>query len=266
MINRVSLRGVLTSGGLDPDVQTFLTATSISDATTIDALDLLVKDLKSLHVWTDVLAVYPFVGGSATTHKFNLKNPVDTDGAYRLTMHGGLTHSSTGVLGNGTTGYMDTKLVPSSVLTVNDETHISYIGNNVDGTYAAYGSQNGSFRGDALLPRLSNGAYIDVGDGTGGAEVNTNSSGLWVISIGATSPAKVYRNGSLFANKNWTTQVHHNESILLLARRAGGATGSYAPYSLRFHMIIDRALTTGEMSSISTIINTFQTSLSRNAY
>ena len=29
-------------------------------------------------------AIYPFVGGTATTHKFNLKDPADINAAFRL--------------------------------------------------------------------------------------------------------------------------------------------------------------------------------------
>lgn len=57
--------------------------------------------------------------------KYNLVNPVDSDAAFRLVFNGGWTHSSNGATPNGTNGYADTKLVPSSVLTLNS-THLSF--------------------------------------------------------------------------------------------------------------------------------------------
>jgi len=109
----------------DPDAQAFITAASITDPTQQAAINTLVVDLKADSLWTKMKAVYPFVGGTSTTHKFNLKNPLDTDAAYRLVFSGGITHSSTGVLPNGTNGLANTYLNPLSKLT-NNNLHLSY--------------------------------------------------------------------------------------------------------------------------------------------
>ena len=47
--------------------------------------------------WNRTPIIYPFVGGSATTHKFNLKNPLNSDGANRLTFGSGFSHGANGV-------------------------------------------------------------------------------------------------------------------------------------------------------------------------
>ena len=61
---------------IDPDAQAFLTAAGITDATITSAINTLVVDLKGYNIWTKMKAVYPFVGGTAAAHKFNLKNPL----------------------------------------------------------------------------------------------------------------------------------------------------------------------------------------------
>jgi len=94
-------------GGNDPDAQLFITATGIS-GTNATATNQLVLDLKSANIWNKMKAVYPLVGGTATSHKFNLLNPSDTNGAFRLVFAGGVTHSSTGVLFGGVNGWADT--------------------------------------------------------------------------------------------------------------------------------------------------------------
>lgn len=99
---------------IDADVQAFLTATGITDPTIEAALDTFVTDLKTNGLWTKMNAIYPFVGGTATTHKYNLVDPQDTDAAFRLTFVGGMTHSSTGVVSNGSTGYADTHMNAST--------------------------------------------------------------------------------------------------------------------------------------------------------
>jgi hypothetical protein len=109
----------------DTDAQAFITAAGITDNTQINAINTLVTDLKSAGVWTKMKALYPFVGGTSTTHKWNLKDPRDLNDAFRLTFSGGWTHSSTGALPNGTTGYAETYFNPSTNLTLYS-THISF--------------------------------------------------------------------------------------------------------------------------------------------
>jgi hypothetical protein len=75
---------------IDPDAQAFLTATGITDPTITSAIDTLVLDLKAASLWTKMKALYPFVGGTSTTHKYNLVDPADTDAAFRLTFNGTL--------------------------------------------------------------------------------------------------------------------------------------------------------------------------------
>ena len=100
---------------VDTDAQAFITAASISNSTQQSAVNKLVNTLKDSGIWTKLKAIYPFVGGTAASHKFNLKDPRDVDAAYRLVFNGGWVHSSTGALPNGTTGYADTKLYPSTL-------------------------------------------------------------------------------------------------------------------------------------------------------
>ena len=98
-----------SSGGpviiVDPNAQAFITAAGITDPTQQSAIDNLVIGLKADGLWTPMQALYPFVGGTASTHKYNLKDPRDLDAAYRLQFNGGMTHSANGILFNGTNGY-----------------------------------------------------------------------------------------------------------------------------------------------------------------
>ncbi len=110
---------------LDPDAVAFLTAAGITDATITSAINTLVVDLKGYGIWTKMKALYPFVGGTSTTHKFNLKDPQDTNAAFRLVFVGGWTHSAAGAKPNGTNGYADTFLNCFNNLITGD-VHISY--------------------------------------------------------------------------------------------------------------------------------------------
>jgi hypothetical protein len=107
------------------DAQKFINATGITDATQKNAINTLVNDLKFYGLWTKLKAIYPMVGGTATAHKFNLKDPRDLNEAFRLSFIGGWTHSSTGALPNGTTAYADSFLNALTSLT-NNNYHLSH--------------------------------------------------------------------------------------------------------------------------------------------
>ena len=112
----------------DADALAFVTAASITNTTQQSAINTLVTQLKGYGIWTKMKAVYPFVGGNASAHKFNLKDPRDLNAAYRLTFGGGWTHSSTGAQPNGTNGYANTFFIPNTQTQYNQ--HLSYYTTN----------------------------------------------------------------------------------------------------------------------------------------
>jgi hypothetical protein len=107
-------------GGNDPDAQAYIDALDAAGYTVSGAeetaINTFVLALKADGIWAKSKAIYPFIGGTAATHKFNLKDPRDLNAAFRLTFFGGWTHSATGSLPNGTNGYAETYLDPSTDL------------------------------------------------------------------------------------------------------------------------------------------------------
>jgi hypothetical protein len=103
------------------EVNNFIFNAGITDATQQSALNTLVNTLKTANIWTKMKAVYPMVGGNATSHRYNLVNTSN----YLLTFNGGWTHSASGATPNGSTGYADTGLKPYGTLDQNSH-HMSY--------------------------------------------------------------------------------------------------------------------------------------------
>jgi hypothetical protein len=104
----------------------FISASQLSNNNQILAIDYLVYSLKSYNLWNKMKAVYPFVGGTAFTHKWNLINPIDSDNAFRLTFGSGVTHSNNGVLPDATyNSITNTNINPQTDLIFNN-THLSY--------------------------------------------------------------------------------------------------------------------------------------------
>jgi hypothetical protein len=103
----------------NPDAQAFFDAVEDGGDTLTDleksAVNTLVNDLQDAELWSLFDAFYPFVGGTATSCKWNLLNPLDTNEAFRVSWFGGMSFSSTGILGNSTNSGGLTYLNPTTL-------------------------------------------------------------------------------------------------------------------------------------------------------
>src|SRR6476619_7918758 len=63
----------------DADAKRFIDSSGITWSSQKLAINNFVKQLKDSSLWTKFLAVYPMVGGTANTTKWNLKDPRDLD-------------------------------------------------------------------------------------------------------------------------------------------------------------------------------------------
>jgi len=185
----IARTGIIASSisGYDVDAQAFITNAGITDSTQKSAINKLVLDLKAYSIWTKMKALYPFVGGTAITHKFNLKDPRDLDAAYRLVFNGGWTHSSTGVLPNGVNTWANTYLSPTTSLTL-FQSHISYYSRT-----SALPSGFQSFMG--AYSRSSDTGY--TGNGTLSIGINPTSGNLLCFQHSETNLTHIaYKNGT----------------------------------------------------------------------
>lgn len=250
----------------DADAQAFITAASITDATQKSAINTLVTDLKSASIWTKMTALYPFVGGTASSHKFNLKDPRDLDAAYRLVFNGGWTHSSTGALPNGTTAYADTKLIPSTILSLNS-IHISiYSRTNSTGNYADIGViQGGGTSYLQLLPKWSDNIfYGQINDANFSDNTVTDSLGLFVGNRQSPTGVKLIKNNTVTTSKT-SNSVSLPLVPLYLGARNNGNIGvqNYSNREQAFASIGD-GLSDADATALYNAVNTFQVALSRN--
>jgi hypothetical protein len=247
----------------DADVAAFLSATGITDSTIISAIETLVLSLKSNNLWTKLDLIYPFVGGTATTHKFNLKDPRDLDAAYRLTFYGGWTHSSTGVLPNGSNGYADTNYNPYTVYgsAVTEPSHFSfYSRTNSSGLKAILGQYESSGFYVQIMPSTT--FYYDYPDGRRATASNANSTGYYVAYNNSTNGKDMWRNNVQLFNVAYNNGRYTNANLLL---SQWGNSSRYSNHELAFVTFGGAHIWDSTMASnLYTIVNTFQTSLSRN--
>lgn len=252
----------------DADADAFIVAAGITDQTQINAISQLVSDLKGYGIWSKMKAIYPFCGGTASTHKWNLKDARDLDDAFRLVFSGGWTHSSTGALPNGTNGYADTKLNAQFNLG-QFSTHITYYSRtNNDGTYIEAGAQDGSNLNQriALHIKYSGNGYYDQNDiGTGRLTVNLssiNSTGLYCMSRTFNNLQKAFRNGSQIGSTNTNTISTLLPTSNLYLGAYNASIPIYTSRECAFASIGD-GLDDTEANNLYTAVQVFQTTLGR---
>lgn len=264
--------------GFDPDAQAFITATGITDNTQKNAINTLVVSLKGFSIWTKFKAIYPFVGGTATTHKFNLKNPLDTNGAFRLSFLGGWTHSSTGAKPNGTNAYANTFLIPKNDLITNycslhyysrTSTTENGVG-DANGCVIGVRSDNDAFANNAnSLYVRTNPSNFTLFFSTFTGAINNYARYVEPIGTGFYSGAlngtssKVYKNGVNTTTLNASfTRATPNLSQYIGALNNKGVSAEWSLKESAFAGIAE-TLTDTEIANLYTAVQAFNTSLSR---
>ena len=260
--------GVVSSSGasFDADALAFITAASITDNTQKMAINTLVTDLKAYNIWTKMKALYPFVGGSATSHKFNLKDPRDLDVAYRLVFNGGWTHSSTGAKPNGTTGYANTFLTPLYSQSLNSNGIGYYAGtinNATSGDPIDMGANNSGSQ-QSLIYTTASPALIGAVNGSSISGSITNRLGFFSVQKTSSTLTSTYRNSTLINSGNSGGSLPIAEIYLgTISVNAIPYSSGYVNTEFRFSYISD-GLDSTDITNFYTAVQSFNILLARN--
>jgi hypothetical protein len=256
---------VVPISALDPNALAFITTAGITNPTQQAAINTLVTDLKANNLWTKMKALYPMVGGTASSHSYNLKNPAQ----FQITWSGGITHSSNGVLPNGTNGFGNTNFNPSLNLTTSSAHQSFYFRTNrpisKNSEYGCSGSGSSKF---ALYPYTwSTGWISDIFDSTTSRIISSagNSTGYVIGTRSSSSSHKLFRNNTQIAStSNSTTGNIPNANYILFSsvNESNIINGYYDDNQIAFGSLGD-GLTDAESSTLYTIIQAFQTTLGR---
>jgi hypothetical protein len=250
---------------VDADATAFISAAGITNLTQAAAINTLVNDLKTYGLWTKMKAIYPFVGGSATSHKFNLKDPRDLDAAYRLVFNGGWIHSSTGAKPNGTTGYADTKLIPSvNYPTISDISVGFYSRTNIAQASSDIATYQNSSQCIGFQTRWTdNNIYSQLYRDASPYNIvvsNTDSSGLFTLSRTSTGSLKQFRNATILGTS--TASIAGSIPTIAICLSNNGSNGSYSSREQAF-AFIGNGLSDTEASNFYNSVQKFQTTLGR---
>ena len=253
----------------DPDAQAFFTASGLTGATNLTAINNLVVALKGFGIWSKMKAIYPMIGGTAALHKWNLKDPRDLDAAFRVVFLGGWTHSATGALPGGVNGYADTKLNMSTNYSVNTSVHISYYSRTSGAfttqdmsvfngtTFTALAIQRGTAPNTTLFAANETVNYISAND--------TNGAAFYIANRTALNVNNGWRNSTKVATGTSTAGTRPSLNMFLANMNVSGSPdpGLYGKRQCAFASIGD-GLTDAEAGNLYTAVQAFNTTLGRN--
>jgi hypothetical protein len=238
----------------------FATATGITDTTILGALNTFDLGLISNSLDTKMKAVYPFVGGTASSHKYNFMNALDSNSAYRLLFSGGMTHSSNGVLLGGTNGFAETYIQPSSALSLNS-THVSVYSrtNNSSAVFDICASNPSNYSPDMAI-NYGGTTYFQVNQALSYSTYSDgSSSGMRIINRNSALNEKLFKNSILVATVTKSTSGLSTGNINL-GRFHDGNIWSNRQYAF---ISVGDGLTDAEASTFYNLVQAMQTTLSR---
>lgn len=216
---------------------------------------------------TKIDAIYPFVGGTATKHKYNLCNPLDTDAAFRLTFAGGWTHSATGALPNGTNAYANPHWIPSVNGSSSQQAFGAYFRNDdTSGTqYFGVISTGTNYRTHWILTSVT---QILIGNTAGVDGYTASPTTRFMFARRETQTMiEAYRDGtSLGTDTNDSGASTSTHKFYFAARNVDGtSTQRYCLQEHAFGILTGAAaITHTQAGAIRTAVDALQLALGRN--
>ena len=208
-------------------------------------------------------AIYPLVGGTAAAHA------IDLLGNYPITWNGGITHDANGILGNGTSGYGATGIIPSTdAIILQDSVHLACYHNQdpAVGSGASFACNDGTRYLTQQATRLVDSIdYYYVNSGTfASPAAGTPPDGLFVTQREISSHQDQYQNGTRTSNHAAASTGLPTVELYLLAQNASGTATAWAIDQISFASA-GAGLTSGENTTFNTAVQAYASALSRAA-
>lgn len=249
----------------DSDSLNFIATANLTLISQKYAIADLVSSLKTANLWTKLYAIYPFIGGTAASHRFNLKDSRDLDAAYRISFVGSATHSATGVLWNGTNSYGNTFIIPSTIFGTSGSGlgYFSRTGGVPPTTdIVEFGADNTATQAFFISTNHNAGGTVTRHFATLSVLPNKNSgAGLYSMFRLGTTSYSVYENGLLLGTGT------SDGAIPTVPMYIGALNLANAPYGYSKREVafafVSSYLNITEQATLYNIIRDYQRSLSR---
>lgn len=228
--------GFLSSSYLPQRAINFYTATGITNNQQRSYIYYISKHLEARNKWDNYRGIYPFVGGTAFTHSYNLW---DTS-LYKITWFGGMTHDANGITGNGTNAYGNTNM-SDAVLSFSSHHFSVYNRTNTNANVVDIGTtQTNRF---AVYSRVSNqswgvsgnAALNDSYQGIAGPSAS-DGRGFNLINRTANDNAAYWRNGSVWVSSSFNqgSLSMTSANVIILGAGTGAAPVALSNRNLAF--------------------------------
>jgi hypothetical protein len=234
----------------------------------------LTTDLKNYGIWNKMKAVYPFVGGTSGSCKYNLINPQDTDAAFRLQFNGTWSFDNTGATPNGSNAYANTFLNLRNTLPDTNNQSISFYSRTISGsagTYYSMGALDTSNSNTSMLIRWTyltdiNSNYTNISEqwtGSAPGFTDTSTHGFYLGSRNSANNIKSYRNGLKTVDGSDTPNATAPNYPIFISARNYGGTPNFFDYKQCAFASIGAGLSETEAINFYTAVQRFQTTLGR---
>lgn len=253
---------------IDPLVRAFLNATGITNATIRNSLNTFVLTLRANNLLSRFKAIYPFVGGTAFTHKFNLCDSRDLDAAFRLVFFGGWTHNANGITGNAINTYANTYYAENINSTAINNKHLSVycrsLTTDLQVEMGATGSVAVATDTTDIVTSTNTGGFncFMRNSSTTGAFPNADSRGWFLNNRVSNTETRAFRNATLNVLASNATNLVTYPYYIGASNVANTSLGFVSSRNLSFATIGD-GFNDIEAVIIYNAIQTLQTSLSR---
>jgi hypothetical protein len=249
---------ILENNVIDIDAFKFITEARLTNIIHKIAINGLFKKLKIYGIWDRIIAGYPLIGGNSYSHKYNIKNPNDSNAAFRLDFFGNCVHSSNGIH-SGTNGYFLTYVFPSTNLLLND-THLCTYGDVPSGGIAY---NIGVFDGTkSLYQRQSLSSTDGACNNTFGTVAATLNKKMIIHSRNNSANWQRYEEG-VKINVTATSGALSALNIPVCALNNGGTIANFSNQSMRY-VSIGKGLTDQQAIDYTRIIKEYQQLLNRS--
>ena len=238
-----------------------------------------INALKEGGFYNKFVAIYPMLGDEYETMKFNLVNPQNTNGAYRLSPVGTISYTSTGATAAATSA-LNTHIIPTGTIPYNDNSMGIYIRTNFTGT-ATYdmgvseGEDNSTFK--LMTIATDDEGFSRSGNGPGLTTIvnaTTDGRGFYVQNRTNDEEHRLYRNGVVVGSVNtYQTLPSFFPTISIYIGGIHGAFINGVEYTLSgrkevsFAFVANQSLTVspfgGELAILNTAVSNLITALGR---
>ena len=245
----------------DADAQAYFNVnTAITSTADKNAINDFYLGIKTDGIYTKIKVMNLPIWGSASTCKWNLVNPLDTDTAFRAVYSTGFTYSSGGIQGNGTSAYIDIFFVPSAVVSQNSFSFGFYCRTNRAGSNSIHSmgiTQSTPNANSNMRLKLTTDISVYYCNDTSGVNFSTTDTRGFFQCSRINSTQIFYGKNTYNTGAFLSTGINNIKFPIFARNNAGTITGYETTQSSFFYLA--NGLTLVEMANFRTRVNTLMT-------